>query len=422
MASKKIREYDAKRIICNNIDQNQVEIAFSSVLISPETNLNTISQEHPWLNQNKLVVKPDQLFGKRKKHNLVLINASIEKVKEFIKSHRNKNVIIGKATDKLTNFLIEPFVSHEEEYYLAITSERDHDTIIFSEKGGIDVEENWGKTTQIKIPITKKIETTNLDLPEIKNQNHKENIIRFAKEIYKIYVKLNFTYLEINPFTIDQNNTIHLLDTVARIDNCAYYKNKEYWGNLQFPQAFGRSSLPEEEFIRSLDAKTGASLKLTILNPKGKVWNILSGGGASLIYLDEISKLIEVKEIANYGEYSGNPSTEESYQYSKTIIDLMTREENENNNLHIKTKTLFIAGAIANFTDVEKTFLGIIKALEECKEKLQQNNVKIFVRRGGPNWKKGIKLIKETAKKLKIDLTAYGPNKPMVEIIPEALQ
>ncbi|HIB35375.1 MAG TPA: ATPase, partial [Dehalococcoidia bacterium] len=206
-------------------------------------------------------------------------------------------------------------------------------------------------------------------------------------------------------------------------DDCTYYKNKKPWQNLQFPKTFGRSFLPEEDFIRSLDEKTGASLKLTILNPNGRVWNILSGGGASLIYLDEISKLVDVNEIANYGEYSGNPSVEESYQYAKTIIDLMTREENnKDKNKKQKTKILFIAGAIANFTDVEKTFSGIIKALEEFKKELQLNNVQIFVRRGGPNWKNGIRLIKEKGEQLNIKITTYGPNKPMVEIIPEAIR
>ena len=33
---------------------------------------------------------------------------------------------------------------------------------------------------------------------------------------------------------------------------------------------------PEEAFIREMDGKTGASLKLTILNPKGRVWTMVA--------------------------------------------------------------------------------------------------------------------------------------------------
>jgi succinyl-CoA synthetase beta subunit len=34
--------------------------------------------------------------------------------------------------------------------------------------------------------------------------------------------------------------------------------------------------------------QTGASLKLTILNPKGRIWTMVAGGGASVIYSDTV--------------------------------------------------------------------------------------------------------------------------------------
>lgn len=40
----------------------------------------------------------------------------------------------------------------------------------------------------------------------------------------------------------------------------------------------------QEAYIAELDAKSGASLKLTVLNPKGRVWTMVAGGGASVIY------------------------------------------------------------------------------------------------------------------------------------------
>ena len=42
-------------------------------------------------------------------------------------------------------------------------------------------------------------------------------------------------------------------------------------------------------YIASLDAKTGASLKLTILNSTGRVWTLVAGGGASVVYADAIA-------------------------------------------------------------------------------------------------------------------------------------
>lgn len=40
----------------------------------------------------------------------------------------------------------------------------------------------------------------------------------------------------------------------------------------------------QEAYIADLDAKSGASLKLTILNPKGRIWTMVAGGGASVVY------------------------------------------------------------------------------------------------------------------------------------------
>ena len=56
------------------------------------------------------------------------------------------------------------------------------------------------------------------------------------------------------------------------------------WGELEFPLPFGRSMTSAEEYVHSLDGKTGASLKLSILNPKGRIWTMVAGGGASVIY------------------------------------------------------------------------------------------------------------------------------------------
>ena len=56
------------------------------------------------------------------------------------------------------------------------------------------------------------------------------------------------------------------------------------WGDLEFPLPFGRSMTSAEEHVHELDGKTGASLKLSILNPKGRIWTMVAGGGASVIY------------------------------------------------------------------------------------------------------------------------------------------
>jgi len=413
MARVKIREFDAKKLLLKYLKQE-----YQAVLIDPSTNLENLPAQHPWLLQEKLVIKPDQLFGKRGKLGLVLLNADFQQVKEYLQQYLNKEITIGKATDRLTHFLIEPFILHEKEYFLCITSEREVDNIFFSAVGGVDVEENWKYVVSYSIPTLNECderlgikgmfsmleEIHHIKIPE----KDKEAITRLIKETFLIYRKFHFCYLEFNPFTIDKNNNIILIDTVAQVDSCGI--------TLPFPKSFGRKSHPEEEYVQSLDKESGASLKLTILNPKGRIWNILSGGGASLIYLDAIADLNKQDEIANYGEYSGNPTTEETYQYTKTILNLMIKEH------HSEGKVLIIGGAIANFTDVEKTFVGIIKALKEYQSELQKGKISIVVRRGGPNYENGLKLMEQTGTELQIPIAVRGPETPMTKIVEKAAE
>lgn len=399
MARKKIREFDAKSLLYTHLEGLSV---YKGVLIDESTDFHTLPNRFPWLNETSLVVKPDQLFGKRKKHGLVLLNCNFHQAIKWIEENLGKEVSIGKATDKLTHFLIEPYVEHSQEYYVAIKSHSKGEDIFFSDKGGIDIEENWDKV--------QKIEVSTLDnsphfsnIKELKIQN-------FIKSLFRIFRELNFTYLELNPFII-KNNLIHLLDTVSHIDSCARFKNQNSWGNLEFPKSFGKQQFPEEEMINKIDEESGASLKLTVLNPKGRIWTILAGGGASIIYLDMIANLGKGNEIANYGDLAGGPTTMESYLYAKTVFELMTKEKDP------RGKILFILGCIANFTDVKKTFKGFIQALEEYQDKLKSHNVKVFIRRGGPNHKEGLKLIKETGEKLNIPMFVHGPETSMEKII-----
>ncbi|THF96300.1 hypothetical protein TEA_018198 [Camellia sinensis var. sinensis] len=57
--------------------------------------------------------------------------------------------------------------------------------------------------------------------------------------------------------------------------------------------------------------ETSASLKFTVLNPEGRIWTMVAGGGASVIYADTVGDLGYASELGNYAEYSGAPNEEE---------------------------------------------------------------------------------------------------------------
>ena len=424
MAQKGIREFDAKRMMSKalpDFSNGKIKFEAKQVLIGAKTDLEKLVKENPWLKEEKLVAKPDQLFGKRGLNNLLYVNKSWAEVQKWINERMNKTVTItqttGKTTGELNYFLVEKFVPHDDEYYIAITTHRDCDTIHFSTKGGVNIEEVWDSVVTLDVPLSTEIDDLDVKGFLPKELGDKTEIIaEFIKALYKMLVEYHFVYLELNPFTFVDGAPV-ALDAVAKVDDYASFQCAEMWGDLKFPSPFGLEKTIEEEKIDELDERTGASLKLTVLNPEGRIWNLVAGGGASVIYADTVVDLGYTKELANYGEYSGNPSTELTYGYTKIVLDLMTRKKDPQG----RHKYLLIGGGIANFTDVAKTFTGIVQAITEFKSKLIETNVKIYVRRGGPNYVEGLNIMKNLGEKLGIPIEVYGPETHMTKIVSLAL-
>ena len=59
------------------------------------------------------------------------------------------------------------------------------------------------------------------------------------------------------------------------------------------------------------------------------------------MYRDTICDLGGTAELANYGEYSGAPSEQQTYDYAKTILSLMCKEPNEQGTLFGLARYLF---------------------------------------------------------------------------------
>jgi ATP citrate (pro-S)-lyase len=422
MAQKAIREADGKRMIARLLKEytnGKYTIEDRFITVGPDTDLKKLPTKHPWLSKTKLVVKPDQLIKRRGKSKLLLLNADWKESEKWIKERMEKPITVGTVTGILDHFIVEPFIPHDQadEYYLAILSQRDGDEILFHHEGGINVGDVDAKAVRMKITIGTYPTAADIEKQLLGNvpKERRSLIAGFIEGMFKFYADLNYTYLEINPFVVSGNN-IYPLDLAAKLDDTAEFVSGKKWGGIEFPSPFGRMLSKEEAYIADLDSKTGASLKLTILNPEGRIWTMVAGGGASVIYADTITDLGYMNEMANYGEYSGDPNEEFTYLYAKTILDLMTRSKNP------KGKILLIGGGIANFTDVANTFKGIVRALKEYKEKLQQYKVRIYVRRGGPNYKEGLRIMRELGEQLGVPIEVYGPETHMTKIVSMALK
>jgi ATP citrate (pro-S)-lyase len=422
MAQKAIREAQGKKMLASLLKEysgGKYAVENNVISVGPETDLDSLTKEHPWLSSARVVVKPDQLIKRRGKNGFILLDAPWDEARRWISDRMKTEITVDDVTGILDHFIVEPFIPHneEEEYYVAITSVREGDHILFYHQGGVDVGAVDEKAEKLLVPVGSYPSAGDIEQKLLGNLKVEDrNIVAgFIEGLFKLYADCHFTFLEINPLVV-VDGRVHILDLAARLDSAADFLCKTKWGGIEFPSPFGRVLTKDEAYIEELDSKTGSSLKLTILNPRGRVWTMVAGGGASVIYADTITDLGYMDEMANYGEYSGDPNEEFTYKYARTILDCMTREKDP------RGKFLLIGGAIANFTDVASTFKGIIRALKEYQQQLIDNKVKIFVRRGGPNYKEGLRQMKELGQSLGVPIEVYGPETHMTKIVKLALK
>ncbi|XP_042456361.1 ATP-citrate synthase alpha chain protein 2-like [Zingiber officinale] len=416
MARKKIREYDSKRLLKEHLKRHAgIDLRIRSAQVTEETDFNELANVEPWLSSEKLVVKPDMLFGKRGKSGLVALNLDLAQAAQFVKERLGKEVEMEGCRAPITTFIIEPFVPHDQEYYLSIVSERLGCTISFSECGGIEIEENWDKVKTVYLP-TEKPMTADACAPLIATLQLevRGTIGDFIRGVFAVFQGIYFSFIDMNPFTL-VNGEPYPLDMRGELDDTAAFKNFKKWGNIEFPLPFGRVLSPTEKFVHKLDEKTSASLKFTVLNSQGRIWTMVAGGGASVIYADTVGDLGYASELGNYAEYSGAPNEDEVLQYARVVLDCATANPDG------RKRALLIGGGIANFTDVAATFNGIIRALKEKESKLKAARMNIFVRRGGPNYQTGLAKMRKLGEELGIPLEVYGPEATMTGICKQAI-
>jgi ATP citrate (pro-S)-lyase len=393
MPVSNLTEYGCKNLFHNFINTNYDGLTF---IKNNDFSLLNLSQN------NKYVVKIDCAIKGRYKKGLMKINVNTIEILEFINSVEYNNFIIEPYIENIT---IEPFVKKSNEYYISIVNNDINLSINYSQNGGIELDKN-SPIKSISIPFDKKLDNNdffNLDI------NYGDNHIKmFLNNLLSFYNYYHLTFLEINPFIII-NNQINILDMFCSVDSTSLY--------LQHMQEVSKYIFKNkvDDKIKELDERTGGSLKFKLLNPNGNIWLLVAGGGASVAYMDTLCSLGYKDEIANYGEYSGNPPTELVYQYCCYIFEKI------NNSASDKSYYLFIGGAIANFTLVDKTFEGIIKAITEYKIVFTNKDIKVIVRRGGPNYEIGLKNIKNCCESLNIYCNINGPEISLTQIIKDNL-
>jgi len=343
------------------------------------------------LPKGRFVVKVDQGVKKRMKQGLLKVGVNAADAKKHMNEWRKKG---------FTRFLAEPLYPHDakDEQYLSLERVREGLRLLHAKEGGIDIEAHPEGVYVTTLTNAEDFEraVAETGLPR-----------EFLAKLVDTFEREYCAFLELNPLVVEGKRATPL-DAAVLVDSAA-------------PAASWKDGVVEERVkheaeahVAELASTTPASLKLSVINPHGSLFLLLSGGGGSIVIADE-AQLSGVGDlIANYGEYSGGPSREETYLYAKEVIALMLDSK-------AKKKALIIAGGVANFTDVQKTFAGIIDALSEKAAALRKQRVRIFVRRGGPNEKAGLAHMRAFLEREGLFGSVYGSDAVITSAISDAI-
>ena len=394
MARKKISEFRAKTLLATALSLWYEGISF-------DAGLDSFEKFDRLATGKTYVVKVDEGVKKRMKQGLLALNKKPGELESEIEKFKKKGY---------TRFIIEPFFSHESasEKYLSVELAREGIRVLYSDKGGIDIEENQNHIQQALISSEEEAQA----FVEKIGMNHA--FLLKIKAIKKAFEKYYFSFIEINPLIITDGKWA-LLDLAAEVDSAGEFFVQGAWTEKDFRSGKTQDKTEEEKNVMQLAAKSQAAFSLEVLNPHGSIFMMLSGGGASIVLADEVAGQGYGKELANYGEYSGNPNAEETYLYARNILSLLLKSK-------AKKKVLIIAGGVANFTDVRITFKGLIKALDEEKLQLKEQQIKIFVRRGGPFQEEGLAMMSSFLEKEGIFGVVQGPELVLTDIVSQALK
>jgi ATP-citrate lyase beta-subunit len=377
MARVKISEYKAKRLLVGDRYAG-VQIRSGSGIALPE---------------GEWVVKVDQGVKKRFKQGLIAVKPAPAELKAKIAEWEAKG---------FSQFIAEPFrdydLSHEQ--YFSLERVRGGLRMLHTKEGGVDIEAHPEKVQSYLLGDIS-IAARESGLPE-----------DFLRSTVDAFSRYQFAFLEINPLVV-LDGAPQLLDAAVLVDSSGEFFVRGAWTEDDIIKA--KAKHEAESRVEALAATTPASLKLNVINPEGALFFLLSGGGGSIVIADEVQLEGAGDLMGNYGEYSGGPSREETYLYAKEVIGLIRASK-------APQKALVIAGGVANFTDVRKTFLGIIDALTEVAEELRASGVRVFVRRGGPHEAAGLALMREFLEKEQLLGAVYGSDAIITKAVEDAIR
>eukprot|EP01100_Stratorugosa_tubuloviscum_P004065 TRINITY_DN1_c2_g1_i1.p1 TRINITY_DN1_c2_g1~~TRINITY_DN1_c2_g1_i1.p1 ORF type:complete len:421 (-),score=237.30 TRINITY_DN1_c2_g1_i1:167-1429(-) len=271
--------------------------------------------------------------------------------------------------------LIAESVNFEHEYYLAILMDRAYlgPVIIASPQGGMDIEQVAEETPHLifnrPIDITKGIqeEDTTFIVEKLGITNQKQQAQQQIAQLYNLFVQMDATQVEINPFVETTEGKIICVDAKINFDDNASYRQQEVFSWHD----------PTEDDPRELAA---SQFNLNYIAMDGNIGCMVNGAGLAMATMD-IIKLYNGSP-ANFLDVGGGANESQV----KEAFKIITSDSN------VKAILVNIFGGIMKCDVIAK---GIINAAREINL-----SVPLVVRLEGTNVELGKKLLKESGIKV----------------------
>jgi len=374
------------------------------VVVTSVDELAKLGQANEWLKKSKLVVKAHEALGSRFKLGLVKVDLDLKGAEAATKEMIGRHV--GSIT--VSQVIVSEMIPHKEEYYCAVKSTRTGTDILVANCGGIEVESNWERVNRLALEVGQQPSADALETLA-KDAGFTGSLLKkmtdFAGKMFTCFDSEDAQYLEVNPVVLrEQDSELIALDAVTLLDGDAKFRHPDW--NFAFAAEFGRAYSKHEMEIMAVDSKIKGSVKFIEI-PGGDTAMLPAGGGASIYYSDAV--VARGGKLANYAEYSGDPPDWAVEVLTDKVCSLPG------------IKNIIVGGAIANFTDVKKTFGGIINGFRKAKSEGKLKGVKIWVRRGGPREKEGLDAMR-ALKDEGFDINVFDRNTPLTDIVDMALQ
>jgi ATP-citrate lyase beta-subunit len=374
------------------------------VVVTSVEELTKLGQVNEWLKKSKLVVKAHEALGSRFKLGLVKVGLDLKAAEAATKE------MIGRQVGSITvsQVIVSEMIPHKEEYYCAVKSTREGTDILVANCGGIEVESNWERVKRLAVEVGQQPSEEALERLA-KDAGFTGSLLRkmsdFAGKMFTCFDSEDAQYLEVNPVVLREHESeLIALDAVTLLDGDAKFRHPDW--NFAFAAEFGRAYSEQEMEVMAVDSKIKGSVKFIEI-PGGDTAMLPAGGGASVYYSDAV--VARGGKLANYAEYSGDPPDWAVEVLTDKVCSLPG------------IKNIIVGGAIANFTDVKKTFGGIINGFRKAKAEGKLKDVKIWVRRGGPREKEGLDAMR-ALKDEGFDINVFDRNTPLTDIVDKALQ